>query len=84
MDENVAICGELTDAEMIAYVLNVETQDDDASSDELMEDVPKQTVPSVATNHIKELKWFFEGRKRVSDSVSRSLNLLDSFVMAEN
>lgn len=86
VDENVAVCGDLTNAEIIADVLNVEKQDgDDASGDELMEDVPEQTVPSAveATNHIKELRRFFESRNDVSDSVFRSLNLLDSFVMTE-
>lgn len=85
VDENVAVCGELTDAEIVADVLNEKQEDDDASGDEHVEDVPEKTVPSAAdaTNYIKELRLFFESRNDVSDDIFRSLNLLDSFVMTE-
>lgn len=85
VDENVAVCGELTDAEIIDDVRGSETQDgDDESGDELV-DISEKCVPSAAdaTHHIIELRRFFENRSDVSESVFQSLNLLDSFVMAE-
>lgn len=86
MDENVAVCGELTDAEIIADVLDLENQDgDDAFGDDFTDCDRDEPVLSVleASNHIKELRRFFESRNEVSDLVFRSLNVLDSFVMTE-
>lgn len=88
VDEDVAVCGEMTDAEIIAEVLGNEKQDDDADGlgDEIAgssaEEVP---VPSAADamNHVQELRRFFESRINVSDSYFNSLNMLESFITAE-
>ncbi|KAK9720318.1 hypothetical protein QE152_g22159 [Popillia japonica] len=68
IDEDVAVCGEMTDAEITAEVLGSEKQDDDADSlgDEIAgssaEEVP---VPSAADamNHVQEyVRIFYNSR----------------------
>lgn len=86
VDEDVAVCGEITDAEIIAEVLDSEKQDDDGEgSDDEVAGVIEEPVPTAddAMNHITELRRFFESRIDVSDSYFNSLNMLESFVMAE-
>ncbi|UYV68882.1 hypothetical protein LAZ67_6001450 [Cordylochernes scorpioides] len=69
MDDDVAVCGEITDADIIAEVLNhnIEKQDgDEASGDEDESSVAgEMNVPSAAeaTNYIMQLRRFFESKK---------------------
>ncbi|XP_063230823.1 tigger transposable element-derived protein 4-like [Bacillus rossius redtenbacheri] len=87
VDEDVAVCGDVTDTEIIAEVLGSEKQDDDGEgSEEEIAGVEEEPVPSAADamNHIKELRRFFESRINVSDSYFISLIKLESFVMAES
>ncbi|UYV60984.1 hypothetical protein LAZ67_1002991 [Cordylochernes scorpioides] len=66
VDDDVAVCGEITDADIIAEVLNhnIEKQDgDEASGDEDESSVAgEMNVPSAAeaTNYIMQLRRFFE------------------------
>ncbi|KAG8316761.1 hypothetical protein J6590_043297 [Homalodisca vitripennis] len=65
IDEDVTVCGEITDAEIITEVIKNKKQDDGEASGE--EDTGTSTekisVPSsAAMNHIKELRHFFESR----------------------
>lgn len=86
VDEDVAVCGEMTDADIIADVMNEKQNDgDNASGDELEEDNPTEAVPSAveAANHLRELRHFVESRNDVSNLVFHSLNVLDSFIMTE-
>lgn len=65
VDADVAVCGEVTDAEIIAEVLdgkNENQEGDEASGDEDGESsVAEEYVPSAAetTSHLKELRRFF-------------------------
>ncbi|UYV84866.1 hypothetical protein LAZ67_X003775 [Cordylochernes scorpioides] len=68
VDDDVAVCGEITDADIIAEVLNhnIEKQDgDEASGDEDESSVAgEMNVPSAAeaTNYIMQLRRFFESK----------------------
>ncbi|UYV80385.1 hypothetical protein LAZ67_19000038 [Cordylochernes scorpioides] len=72
VDDDVAVCGEITDADIIAEVLNhnIEKQDgDEASGDEDESSVAgEMNVPSAAeaTNYIMQLRRFFETSLRGS------------------
>ncbi|UYV69083.1 hypothetical protein LAZ67_6002306, partial [Cordylochernes scorpioides] len=77
VDDDVAVCSEITDADIIAEVLNhnIEKQDgDEASGDEDESSVAgEMNVPSAAeaTNYIMQLRRFFEskndGRQALSE-----------------
>ncbi|UYV72296.1 hypothetical protein LAZ67_9002504 [Cordylochernes scorpioides] len=89
VDDDVAVCGEITDADIIAEVLNhnIEKQDgDEASGDEDESSVAgEMNVPSAAeaTNYIMQLRRFFESKNDLSPSIFHSLNMLESFVLTE-
>lgn len=88
VDEDVAVCGELTGAEIVAEVLNAEKQDgDQASGDEDGESsvAAEIHVPSAAEamNHITELRRFFESKHDVSHSIFSSLDMLESFAITD-
>ncbi|UYV69742.1 K02A2.6-like [Cordylochernes scorpioides] len=89
VDDDVAVCGEITDADIIAEVLNhnIEKQDgDEASGDEDESSVAgEMNVPSAAeaTNYIMQLRRFFESKNDMCDWLSRyelSQDLLDKQV----
>ncbi|UYV71906.1 hypothetical protein LAZ67_9001019 [Cordylochernes scorpioides] len=71
VDDDVAVCGEITDADIIAEVLNhnIEKQDgDEASGDEDESSVAgEMNVPSAAeaTNYIMQLRRSFESKNDV-------------------
>ncbi|UYV82091.1 TIGD4 [Cordylochernes scorpioides] len=81
VDDDVAVCGEITDADIIAEVLNhnIEKQDgDEASGDEDESSVAgEMNVPSAAeaTNYIMQLRRFFESKNDVSPSIFHSLKI---------
>ncbi|UYV69058.1 hypothetical protein LAZ67_6002200 [Cordylochernes scorpioides] len=74
-DDDVAVCGEITDADIIAEVLNhnIEKQDgDEASGDEDESSVAgEMNVPSAAeaTNYIMQLRRFFESKNDKAKTV---------------
>ncbi|UYV80595.1 KIAA0195 [Cordylochernes scorpioides] len=77
VDDDVAVCGEITDADIIAEVLNhnIEKQDgDEASGDEDESSVAgEMNVPSAAeaTNYIMQLRRFFESKNDIYCGLSR-------------
>ncbi|UYV85040.1 hypothetical protein LAZ67_X004383 [Cordylochernes scorpioides] len=79
VDDDVAVCGEITDADIIAEVLNhnIEKQDgDEASGDEDESSVAgEMNIPSAAeaTNYIMQLRRFFESKNDgpVTASISK-------------
>lgn len=88
VDEDVAVCGEISDAEIINEVINNgEKQDGDESSGDETGDVSVavESVPSAADamNNIQILKRYFESKIKVSDSIFHSLNVLESFIITD-
>lgn len=83
MDNEVAVCGELTNADILSDVINSQTATAISSDEE--DDVIEKPVPSIceAMNHIKELRCFVEGRQNVSDTIFQSLNKLEEFCLKE-
>nr|CAD7443917.1 unnamed protein product [Timema bartmani] len=80
--EDVAVCGEVTDADIVAEVLNNNIQTEDAASGDEEDNssvVQERPIPSAveAMDHIQELGRFFESRNNVSDSIFKSLNKLE-------
>ncbi|UYV75425.1 hypothetical protein LAZ67_13000218 [Cordylochernes scorpioides] len=73
VDDDVAVCGEITDADIIAEVLNhnIEKQDgDEASGDEDESSVAgEMNVPCAAeaTNYIMQLRHFFESKNDIAN-----------------
>ncbi|UYV83116.1 K02A2.6-like [Cordylochernes scorpioides] len=86
VDDDVAVCGEITDADIIAEVLNhnIEKQDgDEASGDEDESSVAgEMNVPSAAeaTNYIMQLRRFFESK---NDLILMVLIRYDQFYLPE-
>ncbi|UYV71905.1 hypothetical protein LAZ67_9001013 [Cordylochernes scorpioides] len=84
VDDDVAVCGEITDADIIAEVLNhnIEKQDgDEASGDEDESSVAgEMNVPSAAeaTNYIMQLRRSFESKNDVNVRKSPSAILVIS------
>lgn len=80
LDENVAVCGELTDAEILTEVTTKKT---DNSSDEEEErpELAEKPIPtsSEALDHLQELRRYVEGQANVSDSLFQALNKLQEF-----
>ncbi|KAG8242363.1 hypothetical protein J6590_067398 [Homalodisca vitripennis] len=72
VDEDVAVCGEITDAEIIAEVLNNKQDGDMASGDEDGQSSvgAEINVPSAAeaAHHIMELRRIFESKNDYSDN----------------
>lgn len=88
VDENVAVCGELTDADIVAEVLDTEEQNDDGSGDEIVgspADEEETPVPNAADamTYLREIRRFVESRNDVGDVQFKSLDVLESFIMAE-
>ncbi|XP_046400914.1 tigger transposable element-derived protein 4-like [Ischnura elegans] len=70
VDENVAVCGELTDADIVAEVLDTETQNNEGSGDEIegsRADEEETPVPSAADamDYLREIRRFVESRNNV-------------------
>lgn len=81
MDEDLVVCGEQTDAEIVADVMN--KRNDGASSDEEGDqpELPEIPIPtaSQASNYIQHLRRFVEGQQNVSDTIFQALNKLEEF-----
>uniref|UniRef100_A0A1B6KYE2 DDE-1 domain-containing protein n=1 Tax=Graphocephala atropunctata TaxID=36148 RepID=A0A1B6KYE2_9HEMI len=85
MDDDVAVCGELTNADILADVMNNQAQGATSLSSDEEDEVPEKPVPSIfeAMEHVKELRCFVEGRQNVSDTIFQSLNKLEEFCLSE-
>ena len=71
LDESVAICGALTDQEILAEVTTRKKTD---------KPIP---TPSEALDHLHELRWYVEGHMNISDSLFQVLNMLHKFVLLQ-
>lgn len=84
MDENLAVCGELTDAEILEDVCK---RHESASSEDEGEqpELPQTQIPSCADTmeHISQLRRFVEGQQNVSDSIFQALNRLEDFTTTQ-
>nr|XP_042910876.1 tigger transposable element-derived protein 4-like [Parasteatoda tepidariorum] len=82
MDENIDICGELSDKDILSEVLNnqnITTEDEEDIEDEVEEQRPIPTS-SEAVVHLSEYRRYAEGQSDVSEAVFRAINILEDFV----
>ncbi|KAJ8889803.1 hypothetical protein PR048_009307 [Dryococelus australis] len=86
MDDDIVVCGEQTDAEVVAEVVSSRVQSS-GSSDEENEpsELPVQPLLTSVESieYIHELQSYFKAQQNVSDTVSKSLNILEDYVVAE-
>nr|CAD7442594.1 unnamed protein product [Timema bartmani] len=79
LDKNLAVRGELTHAEILAYFMN--NINDSASPDEEGEQTElseKTILTSTQTmDHIEDLRWLVEGQHNVSPPILKALNKLE-------
>ncbi len=82
MDQNVVVCGETADADIIAELADNNQAEDGLSGDE---EIEKKPLPSAleAMVHIHELWRFFEGQSNVEDSIFVSIDRLESYTMIQ-
>lgn len=79
LDENVEVCGELSDKDILSEVSNkMSAEDDNIEEDKEEEQAP---IPSSteALSHLSEFRRYIEGQTNVSETVFRSLNILENF-----
>lgn len=78
-DDDVAVCGELTDAEIVSSVTSVPDEDADPEDDD--EDQQDCEMPDPTLKEAREalnvLKCFFQKKGGLSDSVVKSITELD-------
>lgn len=82
IDENIEICGELSDADILSEVLNnknIPTEDDEDVEDEVEEQRPIPTS-SEAAFHLAEYRRYVEGESNVSEAVFHAVDILEDFV----
>lgn len=86
LDENVAVCGEQSDAEILADVIS-RTTTDKSSDEEGEEEEPAAEQPiltsSQAMTQVEELRRYVEAQTNVSDQVFQSLNKLEQFIASQ-
>ncbi|KAJ8871482.1 hypothetical protein PR048_027801 [Dryococelus australis] len=86
MEDDVVVCGEKTSAEIVAQAV-INRMQCSGSSDENNEPskLPVQPLPtSVETmDYILELRRYFEAQQNVSDTVFKSLNILQYSVVVQ-
>ncbi|KAJ4430271.1 hypothetical protein ANN_22483 [Periplaneta americana] len=85
-DDSLAVCGELTDEDILAEVRNKKAKN--ASSDEEEENQSKLPEISLPTSteaifHFRELKRFIEGHQNVHGSLFDALNKLEDFTVTQ-
>ena len=81
IDENIEICGDLSDTDILSEVLsnkNIATEDEDIE-DEVQEQRPIPTS-SEAVFHLAEYRRYVEGQSHVSKAVFQAVDILDDFV----
>lgn len=87
LDENLVVCGELTDAEILADVIG-NRNDSAASSNEEEEqpDLQRKPIPTTAQamDHIEELRRYVERHQNVSDSIFQALNKVEEFTVTQS
>lgn len=78
MDEDLAVCGELSDADILAEVI----QDNESSEEELVKDEeePKPVLTtSQAMDYVQELRRYVEADENVSDSLIKCFDVLENY-----
>ena len=75
LDGSVAICGELTDQEILAEVTARRKTDNSSDEEEERPEVTDKPIPipSVALDHLHELRWYVEGQANIRDSLFKLL-----------
>ena len=68
MDEDLAVCGEQTDAEIVADVMNIRNYGTSSDEEEDQLELPEIPIPtaSQASNYIQDLRRFVEGQQNLS------------------
>ena len=71
LDESVAICGELTDQEMLAEVKTRKKTDNSSDEEEERPEVTDKPIPtpSEALDQLHKLRRYVEGQANISDSI---------------
>ena len=84
LDESVAICGELTDQEILAEVATRKKTDNPTEEEERPE-VTDKPIPtsSEALDRLHELRRYVQGQANISDSPLQALNMLHDFALLQ-
>ncbi|GBN78215.1 hypothetical protein AVEN_45096-1 [Araneus ventricosus] len=85
VDQNVVVCDESTDADIIARLAVNSQAENGLSGDEEDKEIQEKPLPSTseAMVHIHELRRFFEGQSNVEDSIFVSIDRLESYAMTQ-
>lgn len=78
MDENIAVCGVMSDADILAEVVqdDVSSEEDHEEEQEPMKPV---LTPSQAMDCVADLRRYCESDEHVSDSIIKCLNVLENY-----
>lgn len=81
MDENIDICGELSDTDILSEVLNNKnTAEDDEDIEEEVEEQRPIPTSSEAVFHLAEYRRYVEVQSNVSEAVFQAVDILEDFV----
>lgn len=87
LDDNVAVCGELTDEEILADVISRTAADKSSDEEGEEEEEPATEQPiltsSQALTQVQELRRYAEAQTNVSDQVFQSLDVLQQFITSQ-
>ncbi|GBM99928.1 hypothetical protein AVEN_67057-1 [Araneus ventricosus] len=85
VDQNMVVCGELTNSGIIAQLAVNSQAKVRLSGDEEDKEIQEKPLPSVseAMVHIHELRFFFEGQSNVEDSIFVSIDRLELYAMTQ-
>ena len=86
LDESAAICGELTDQEMLAEVTTRKKTDNSSDEEEERPEVSDKPIPtpSEALDQLHELRRYVEGQANISDSLFQALIMLHEFALLQS
>ena len=78
IDENLAICGELTDAEIVSEVVSQENECSDEENDPAINEKTTPTVSQVL-KLIEDMRIFAESQENVGSEIFQALNKIEEF-----
>lgn len=79
LDEEVAVCGELSEEDILAEVKNKKSAElSDAEEEDTGPEAPIATT-SEALHHMREFRRYVEGQTDASEAVFNSINFLEDF-----
>ena len=86
LDESAAICGELTDQEMLAEVTTRKKTENSSDEEEERPEVTDKPIPtsSEALDQLHELRRYVEGQANISDSLFQALIMLHEFALLQS